>query len=355
MMNALGLLPSWHIHFSRRGSPAPEADPKIQSEEMKKKQKQTGGRPAVDDTRKYPVDWVGSIPYIAIHAGCLAVFIPGVGIGWTAVVCAVFLYFARMFFITGFYHRYFSHRSFRTSRVFQFVGALGGCAALQRGPIWWAAHHRHHHCTSDTDIDRHSPREKGFFYSHMGWFMTREHNPTDEKYVADWLKVPELKFINDYYWLAGLLLAGGLLGAGALLESAGFETNMWQLFVWGFCVSTVATYHGTYTINSLAHQFGRRRFKTTDDSRNNLLLALITLGEGWHNNHPHHSSSARQGFRWWELDVTYYILKVLSWLGIVWNLRPVPEHVMAEARSNKLHALQSEETEEVERELESAA
>jgi len=322
---------------------------------MTKKQEKTGECSAVDDTRKYPVDWTGSIPYLAIHAGCLAVFIPGVGISWTAVLCAVFLYFARMFFITGFYHRYFSHRSFRTSRVFQFVGALGGCAALQRGPIWWAAHHRHHHCTSDTDIDRHSPREKGFLYSHMGWFMTREHNPTDEKYVADWLKVPELKFINDYYWLAGLLLAGGLLGAGALLQSSGFETNMWQLFVWGFCVSTVATYHGTYTINSLAHQFGRRRFKTTDDSRNNLFLALITLGEGWHNNHHHHSSSARQGFRWWELDVTYYILKCLSWLGIVWNLRPVPEHVMAEARSNKLHALQSEETKEVERELESAA
>ena len=352
---SLGCYPLGTSIFRAGALPRQSADPKIQSEEMKKKQEKAGGCPAVDDTRKYPVDWVGSIPYLTIHAGCLAVFIPGVGISWTAVLCAVFLYFARMFFITGFYHRYFSHRSFRTSRVFQFVGALGGCAALQRGPIWWAAHHRHHHCTSDTDIDRHSPREKGFLYSHMGWFMTREHNPTDEKYVADWLKVPELRFINDYYWLAGLLLAGGLLGAGALLQSSGFETNMWQLFVWGFCISTVATYHGTYTINSLAHQFGRRRFKTTDDSRNNLFLALITLGEGWHNNHHHHSSSARQGFRWWELDVTYYILKCLSWLGIVWNLRPVPEHVMAEARSNKLHALQSEETEEVERKLESAA
>ncbi len=316
---------------------------------------QSGEPSPVDDSKKYKVDWIGSIPYIVIHAGCLAVFLPQVGISWIAVGCALLLYFARMFFITGFYHRYFSHRSFRTSRAFQFVGALGGCAALQRGPIWWAAHHRHHHCTSDTELDRHSPREKGFLYSHMGWFMTREHNPTDERYVGDWMKVPELKFINDYYWLAGVLLAGCLLGAGALLESLGFATSAGQIFVWGFCISTVAVYHGTYTINSLSHQFGKRRFKTSDDSRNNVLLALITLGEGWHNNHHHHSSSARQGFRWWEIDVTYYILKSLSWVGIVWNLRPVPEHVMAEARSNKLHALQSEETEPVERELESAA
>ena len=328
---------------------------------MKNKQEEIGsdlekkGPPSVDDTKKYRVDWVGSIPYIAIHAGCLAVFFLEESFSWIALGSALLLYFARMFFITGFYHRYFSHRSFRTSRVFQFVGALGGCSALQRGPIWWAAHHRHHHCTSDTELDRHSPREKGFLYSHMGWFMTREHNPTDERYVADWMKVPELKFINNHYWIAGVLLAGGLLGAGALLESLGFPTSAGQMFVWGFCISTVAVYHGTYTINSLAHQFGKRRFKTDDDSRNNILLALITLGEGWHNNHHHHSSSARQGFRWWEFDVTYYILKCLSWLRIVWNLRPVPEHVMAEARSNKLHALQSEETEEVERELEPAA
>ena len=318
--------------------------------------KESTGKPKVPGTegkQLFKVDWIGSIPYIAIHAGCLAVF--WVGISWVAVVCAVALYLARMFFITAFYHRYFSHRSFRTSRVFQFIGGAGGCAALQRGPIWWAAHHRHHHCTSDTEEDRHSPREQGFIYSHMGWFMTHENYAIDEKYVADWMKVPELKFLDHFYWLTGILLGAGLLGAGALLEYAGFATTPGQLFVWGFFISTVAVYHGTYTINSLAHVFGKRRFKTTDDSRNNLLLALITLGEGWHNNHHHYSSSARQGFRWWEFDVTYYILKALSWLGIVWNLRPVPEHVMAEARSNKLHPLHSEDEETPARELETAA
>ena len=311
------------------------------------------GEPGFDDAQTFKVNWVDSIPYLAVHAGCLAVF--WVGISWIAVACAVLLYLARMFFITAFYHRYFSHRSFRTSRVFQFIGAVGGCAALQRGPIWWAAHHRHHHCTSDTELDRHSPREKGFLYSHMGWFMTDEYNATDEKYVADWMKVPELKFLNRFYWLTGILLGAGLLGAGALLESAGFATSAGQLFVWGFFISTVAVYHGTYTINSLSHVFGKRRFKTTDDSRNNLLLALITLGEGWHNNHHHYSSSARQGFRWWELDVTYYILKTLSWTGIVWSLRPVPEHVMDEARTNKLHPLHLEEEETVAKEMDTAA
>lgn len=318
----------------------------------------------VDDSKTFKVDWLGSLPYLAVHAGCIAVI--WVGISWIAVICAVLLYLMRMFFITGFYHRYFSHRSFRTSRVFQFIGALGGCSALQRGPIWWAAHHRHHHNHSDSDLDRHSPREKGFFYSHMGWFMTNEYNTIDEKYVADWMKVPELKFINNFYWLAGILLAGALLGAGALLEYAGYATSpdqvpWWgrtspaQLFVWGFLVSTVGVYHGTYTINSLAHVFGKRRFKTTDDSRNNLLLALITMGEGWHNNHHHYSSSARQGFRWWEIDLTYCILKTLSWFGIVWNLRPVPKHVMDEARSNKLVSLRSEQEEAGKSELETAA
>ena len=307
----------------------------------------------LDDTKIFKVDWGHSIPYLFMHAGCLAVL--WVGISWIAVACAVFLYLVRMFFITAFYHRYFSHRSFRTSRAFQFIGAMGGCSALQRGPIWWAAHHRHHHNHSDTDMDRHSPRKKGFFYSHMGWFMTDEYNVTDEKYVSDWMKVPELRFINRFYWLSGILLGAGLVGGGALLEYAGFATSAGQFFVWGFFISTVGVYHGTYTINSLAHVIGKRRFKTTDDSRNNLLLALITLGEGWHNNHHHYSSSVRQGFRWWELDITYYILKTLSWAGIVWNLRPVPKHVLAEARSNKLVSLQSEQEETAARELETAA
>ncbi len=320
----------------------------------------TGGTPNERGSDDRLANWYTGISYLAWTAGCLAVF--WVGISWIAVACAVFLYLARMFFLTAFYHRYFAHRSFRTSRIVQFIGAAGGCAALQRGPIWWAAHHRHHHYTADTELDRHSPAKQGLLYSHMGWFMSPENKPTDEKYVADWMKLPELRFINRFYWLMGILLVAGLLGAGALLEAAVeakristvFSTSAGQLFVWGFFISTIALYHGSFSINSLGHKFGRRRFKTTDDSRNSFLLSLITLGEGWHNNHHHYSSSARSGFRWWELDATYYILKALSWTGIVWNLRPVPEHVLAEARSNRLESFKTEQEETAARELETA-
>ena len=273
------------------------------------------------------VQWLRVTPFFLMHAACL--FVLYVGWSWAAVGVAVTVHFARVFGLTAFYHRYFSHRAFRTSRIVQFLGALLGNMAGQRGPIWWAAHHRHHHRASDTVNDIHSPGQQGFIWSHMLWFMSREGYETDTRVVKDWLKFPELRFLDRFDFLAPLLLAISMYGLGAFLQRVwpSLNTNGPQLLIWGFVVSTVTLYHVTFAINSLAHKFGSVRYPTNDDSRNNLWLALITFGEGWHNNHHYFPSSARQGFRWWEVDISYYILVVMSWLGLVWDLKPVPQHV----------------------------
>jgi stearoyl-CoA desaturase (delta-9 desaturase) len=239
-----------------------------------------------------------------------------------------------MFAVTAFYHRYFSHRTFRTSRPMQFLMGALACSTGQRGPLWWAAHHRHHHNHSDQQPDLHSPRVVGFLRAHMGWFMTTNAFATQRHYVRDWLRFPELRWLNRLDWAPLLLLAGGTWVAGAAMEAWAPQLGVsgGQLFTWGFLVSTVLLYHATYTINSLAHQFGSRRFRTGDDSRNNFLLALITLGEGWHNNHHHYPASARQGFYWWEIDLTWYGLLLLQRVGLIWDLRPVPDHVLQRDR-----------------------
>jgi stearoyl-CoA desaturase (delta-9 desaturase) len=281
------------------------------------------------------VDWARCAPFLAIHGLALGAF--WTGVSTIAVVVAVALYALRMFAVTGFYHRYFSHRTFRTSRAFQFVMAVWGNTAIQRGPIWWAAHHRHHHLHAERDPDLHSPRLRGFWVSHVGWFMTGEGFRTPTRYVRDWLRFPELRALDRFDWVVPLLLLAGLASLGALLEGVApdLETSAGQMVVWGFAISTVAVYHATYTINSLAHQFGRRRFATRDDSRNSLMLAVLTLGEGWHNNHHHYPASARQGFYWWEVDLTFYGLTVLAWLGLIWDLRPVPAHALARNRVDR--------------------
>ena len=270
-------------------------------------------------------------PYIFIHVGCLALL--WVGWSWFAVGAAVFLYLVRMFAITAFYHRYFSHKAFRTSRFMQFVFAVWGNTAMQRGALWWAATHRHHHQHSDEEEDKHSPRQQGFVWSHVGWLTSASNFPTDYSRIPDLAKHPELVWLNRHDFIIPLFYGLTLWATGAALEhfAPGLGTNGAQLFVWGFFVSTVFLMHGTLFINSLAHVFGRRRFQTTDDSRNSFLLAMITLGEGWHNNHHRYAHSARQGFYWWELDVSYYVLKLFSLFGIVWDLRKVPAHVYAEA------------------------
>jgi stearoyl-CoA desaturase (delta-9 desaturase) len=280
-----------------------------------------------EDMQSEKVDWLRIVPFIALHLACLGV----IWTGWsvTAVATAAGLYFLRMFAITAFYHRYFSHRSFQTSRFWQFLFAALGNAAVQRGPLWWAAHHRHHHKHADLAEDPHSPAQRGFLWSHVGWFTTPKHFPTRTELVGDWMKYPELRFLNRFSIVVPLLMLAALVVAGELLRvyAPGAGTNGLQMAVWGFCISTVVLFHATGTINSLDHMIGRRRFATPDTSRNNWFLALITLGEGWHNNHHHYPASARQGFFWYEIDLTYYMLAVLSRLGIVRNLKPVPERV----------------------------
>lgn len=273
------------------------------------------------------VDWARILPFLAMHLVCLGVI--WVGVSPIALGVAVGLYFLRMFAITGFYHRYFSHRTFKTSRSAQFIFAVLGAAAVQRGPIWWAAHHRHHHAFSDKEQDIHSPAQRGFLWSHMGWFLSRRHFAPDLGRVRDLTSYRELVLLDRFDILVPFVLALGLLLLGKLLAASAPElgTSGGQMLVWGFFISTVACYHCTYTINSLCHVWGNRRYATRDDSRNNFWLALITLGEGWHNNHHHYPSAVRQGFYWWEFDLTYYLLRLLAALGIIWDLKPVPPAV----------------------------
>ncbi len=267
-----------------------------------------------------------------MHFACVSVCL--VGVSWAAIVVSLITFFGRVFGLTAFYHRYFSHRAFKTSRWFQFLGACLGNAAAQRGPLWWAAHHREHHRHSDKPGDVHSPHVHGFWWSHTGWFMERENFSKDRHGVKDLTKFPELRFLDRYDFIMPTALAISMYGLGGFLSVRFPElhTSGWQLFVWGFLVSTVALYHVTYAINSLAHVFGSRRFPTADESRNNLWLALATFGEGWHNNHHHFPSAARQGFYWWEIDLTYYVLRVLAAIGLVWELRTVPDRILAEGR-----------------------
>jgi stearoyl-CoA desaturase (delta-9 desaturase) len=268
-----------------------------------------------------------------IHAACLGVI--WVGISPIAVGVCLALYFVRMFAITGGYHRYFSHRTYKTSRLFQFILAFAGASAAQKGPLWWAGHHRHHHRHSDTDEDIHPP-SKGLWWAHVGWVVSTEYLEPRAHEVKDLARYPELRFIDEWHLIAPVALGISMFALGVGLESAGFNTNGWQMLIWGFFVSTTLVYHGTFVINSLTHKWGRRRFATTDNSRNSLILSLITLGEGWHNNHHRYPGSERQGFYWWEVDLTHYALTVLSWFGMVWDLRKPPAHIYEEARSMQL-------------------
>lgn len=274
--------------------------------------------------------FVRVLPFIGLHLACLLVLFTGTST--FAIGFAVAFFFLRMFAITGFYHRYFSHKTFKTNRFWQFVFAVLGASAGQRGPLWWAAHHRHHHQHSDQPEDLHSPKQSGFWWAHIGWFTCDDGFRMNERRVRDWLRFPELRFINRYDALVpavAIVLIFGL-GEALALWAPGLGTNGVQLVVWGFVISTVALFHATVSINSLAHVWGSRRFDTSDDSRNNFVLALITLGEGWHNNHHRWPQSARQGFRWYEIDITYYLLWMLEKLGIIHDLNPLPAQIREE-------------------------
>jgi len=266
--------------------------------------------------KKRDYGWLVSAPFFAVHVAAVA-GVAWLGWSWKWFALAIGLYYVRMFGVTGGYHRYFAHRSYRLNRVSQFVLAFLGTTAAQKGPLWWAAHHRDHHKYSDTKLDPHSWREDGFWWSHVGWILSRRTEETDFKNVADLARFPELRWLNNYHLVPGIAF-------GVILWLIG----SWPALVWGCFVSTTLLWHGTFTINSLSHWFGRRRYATTDDSKNNFLLALITMGEGWHNNHHYYARATCQGFFWWDVDATWYVLKALSKVGLVWDLHRPPQAVL---------------------------
>ena len=256
-----------------------------------------------------------TLPFWGVHVLAI-VGLAVLGLSWAGAALCLALYLPRMFLVTGVYHRYFSHRSYKTSRWFQFLLALGAVSTAQKGVLWWAAHHRVHHKLSDEPGDLHSVKQSGFWWAHMGWILARDLEGTDASRIKDFSKYPELVWL-DRWWFVPPVAAGVLT----------FAIGGFFALVWGFAVCQVLCWHGTFTINSLSHLWGGRRYDTTDDSRNNPVLAAITLGEGWHNNHHHYQVSARQGFYWWEYDVTYYVLRALSAVGLVWDLHGVPDHI----------------------------
>jgi stearoyl-CoA desaturase (delta-9 desaturase) len=260
------------------------------------------------------INRVTSIPFFLMHVLPLgALWTGATPFDWA--LCAA-LFFVRMFFITAGYHRYFAHRSFRTSRAMQLALAFGGGTAAQKGALWWAAHHRHHHRYSDQPEDVHSPR-KGFWWSHAGWILCSKYDQTRLDRIPDLARYPELRFLDRWHWIPPVALGAACFLAGG-----------WSALWIGFFLSTVFTYHATFAINSASHVFGRRRYATSDTSRNSLLLALLTLGEGWHNNHHYYQASANMGFYWWEIDVSYAVLRGLRRLGLVWDLRTPPRAVI---------------------------
>ena len=257
------------------------------------------------------VDWPRVIPYILLHLTCLLVLV--VGVSWVAIIVFAASYFVRMFAITAFYHRYFSHKSFKTSRIMQAIFGFLGATATQRGPLWWAAHHRHHHKHADTENDSHSPRD-GFLRSHTLWFLNKKNFATNEGRVKDLAKYKELKWLDRYDIVPPIIYAFLILMVGTYIEHAhpALGATKWQILIWGYFVSTVVLSHVTFLINSPAHRWGFRSFETNDDSRNNPLLALLTLGEGWHNNHHKYPGRYYQGEQWWEWDLNAWIIRLIK-------------------------------------------
>ncbi len=258
----------------------------------------------------------GAVPFVLVHIAGLAAFF--FEFNMTMFWLCLFSYYIRMVGVTAGYHRYFSHRTFKTSRAFQFILAFLAQTSAQKGALWWAAHHRHHHKYSDTEADLHSPKHKGFWWAQFGWVLSKSSNGTDMRYIQDFAKYPELRWLNKYFLVPPTLYA----------------VAIWLIWgtpglFWGFFFSTVLLYHGTFFINSLTHVFGKVRYKSGDDSKNSMILALITCGEGWHNNHHHYQATANQGWFWWEIDLSYYVIKALSWVGITWDLRLPPPHIKA--------------------------
>jgi stearoyl-CoA desaturase (delta-9 desaturase) len=261
----------------------------------------------------------------AVQASAVLVFF--VPFTWGLLALWAVSHFSRAVGLTLAFHRYFAHRAFQMNRATRFFWAFVGTAAMQKGPLWWAGHHVNHHRFADREGDPHSPMVSGVYYAHIGWFLNDARNdrlePTNPV-VRDFSTAPEIAFLDRYFFVPPLLLATTMFLMG------GFT---W--LVWGFCVPTMTLAHATFAINTVNHMFGSRRFDTIDESRNNPLTALFAAGEGWHNNHHRYQRAARNGFYWWEIDLTWYAIRAMALLGLAWDLQPVPDRVYAEARATK--------------------
>lgn len=291
----------------------------------------------VKEARRKPIV-AQEISFLIVHLLPLAAIWTGATFfDW--MVC-VFLYVFRMFWITGGYHRYFAHKSYKTSRWFQFVIAFMAQTSAQKGALWWAAHHRHHHRHSDTPADPHSMKIYGFWYSHIGWIIGPDFKATDYKTIGDYARYPELVWLNKHYLVPPVLLALGVTALGAYVNGGSvalmFTSAGMSTLLIGFFLSTVILYHATFSINSIMHKVGTQRYESNDESRNSVWLALLTLGEGWHNNHHYYETAGRQGFFWWEVDITYYVLKSFEKLGLIWEVKGVPDYI--KYSRNKRHA-----------------
>lgn len=280
------------------------------------------------------IDYWNQKGFILMHFAPLLAFLPNVHVTLFDWVLCISLYFIRMFFVTGGYHRYFAHATYKTSRFVQFLIAYFAESSVQKGVLHWAANHRVHHKYSDTPKDPHSKKIYGFYYSHVGWILGPDYKETKFNLIKDYAKFPELVWLNKYHLIPPLTLMLSAYFLGGYMNTPAGEmsfmailTNGLSTLIIGFFFSTVLLFHGTFSINSLMHMFGNKRYESNDESKNNLFLALITLGEGWHNNHHYYMKSTRQGFYWWEIDITFYILKMFSWVGIVWDLKPVPKYI----------------------------
>lgn len=284
--------------------------------------------PAPTHSRLYRVIRVAIslAPLIAVHLALGA--IPFVEFTIWSVVAIVVVTRITGLGVTAGLHRYFSHHSYKTSRGFQFLLAVAGCTALQKGPLWWAIHHRLHHKHSDTPNDPHSPVVEGFLHGHIGWLFTQDLMRPDERIVHDLAKYRELVWLDRLWMIPGLLMA-----------AACFAVLGWNGLIYGYCLSVVIIFQGTFAVNSIGHLYGRQRFETGDGSRNNMVLGYLAMGDGWHNNHHRAPYSARHGFAWYELDMTYKFIQLLAWLGIVWDVKQPREELLRGVKEPELAEL----------------
>ena len=256
-------------------------------------------------------NWLTIIVLVFFHIGAIAALFQ---FSWTSLAVALGLYWVTICFgISMGYHRLHTHRSYSVPRPLEYFFAVCGTLTLEGGPIFWVATHRLHHQKSDLPGDPHSPRD-GAWWSHVGWIMLGESKHSDtaamSKYAPDLAKDKFYVTLNNYHWVPMVILGGILLAFGGL-----------PLMLWGVCLRVVVGLHSTWLVNSATHMWGTRRFETRDDSRNSWWVALLTFGEGWHNNHHAHPTSARHGLTWYEFDPSWLQIRLLKSLGIAKAIR----------------------------------